>query len=419
MTVLLKDIFNEASKNIKFDLKLAKKIHDYVAGLMNRNEDHVMFFGSNLTGPYPLRYKTGDRNEWFVDIKDIDEFEIKRRIREETIIDESWERATDAYNMDCLYTVHRWLNSNLGERDKRKAIHDTLMALNIKLMGSIMARYFPYCCDEATALEVYARLSKKFHIKRFGNWRGVLENRSDDVTAVTSKWLPVLKNFDDDAEIAQCISDIQGRLRSMIKYIWDVLEKVRLDQQKFNKTSMSIDAGGEKVIQELNRSSDKYKDYIANSVLDEATFIKPELLCIVDAEMKTMPVKLLQDCLRFMVKLANSENEGKMKVNNVTVSAADLNKLLNDVIEHAINTIRDDRSAGRNMHDLSWILRKEKLLITAPKTTNDLVFNMRDLTDGIVRASAKTKNATIIATLKTGICIYIVARTFAMKHYEN
>lgn len=406
MAILLKDIFNEASKNIKFDQKLAKIIHNYVAGLMNRNEDHVLFFGSNLTGPYPLRFKTGDKNEWFVDIKDIDEFEIKKRIREETIIDESWERATDPFNMDCLYTVHRFLNSNLSERDKHKAIHDTFMALNIKLMGSIMARYFPYSCDEATALEVYARLSKKFHIKKYGNWRGVLEHRSDDIASTTSKWLPVLKDFTDDAEIAQCISDIQGRLRSMIKYIWDVLEKVKLDQQKFNKTSMSIDAGGEKVLQELKRDADSFKDYAQKVVLDEHTFIKPELVCIVDAEMKTMPVKLLNDCLKHICVLANNDDR-------------DLQDLINDTIEHAINSIRDDRSSGRNMHDLSWILHKEKLLITAPKTTNDLVFSMRDKTESIVRKAAKTKNATIIATLKTGICLYIIGRTFAMKHYAH
>ncbi len=416
MAILLKDIFNEASKNIKFDQKLAKQIHNYVAGLMNRNQDHVMFFGSNLTGPYPLRFKTGDKNEWFVDIKDLDEFALKKRIKEETIIDESWERATDPFNMDCLYTVHRWLNSNLSTREQERAIHDTFMALNIKLMGSIMARYFPYSCDEATALEVYARLSKKFHIKRFGNWRAVLENRSDDIASASSKWLPVLKAFNDDAEIAQCISDIQGRLRSMIKYIWDVLEKVKLDQQKFNKTSMSIDAGGEKVLQELKRDADRYKDYAQEVVLDQNTFIKPELVTIIDAEMRTMPPKLLVDCLKYITDLANKDH---IRVNNITVTAADLEKLINDVIEHTVNTIRDDRSAGRNLNDLSWILRKEKLLITAPKTTSDLVFNMREITERIVRSAAKTKNATIIATLKTGICLYIVARAFSMLHYSH
>jgi hypothetical protein len=405
MAVLLKEIFNEASKHIKFDQKLAKKIHTYVAGLMNRNEDHVMFFGSNLTGLYPLRFKTGDRNEWFVDIKDIDGFAIKKRVREESIIDESWERATDVFNLDTLYTVHRFLNAPLSEREKQKAIHDTLMALNIKLMGSIMARYFPYPCDEAVALEVYSRLSKKFHIKKYGNWRGVLENRADDIVSVGSKWLPVLKDFNDDAELAQCISDIQGRLRSMIKYIWDVLEKVKLDQAKFNRTSMSIDAGGEKVLQELKRDSDSYKDYAHKVVLDEHTFIKPELVTIIDAEMKTMPVKLMVDCLKHMCLLAN--NDDKL-----------LDQLLDDIIEHAINTIRDDRSAGRNMHDLSWILRKEKLLITAPKTTSELVFSMRDKTEVIVRKAAKTKNATIIAAIKTGICLYVIGRTFAMKHYD-
>lgn len=405
MSVSLKQIFDEASTHIVYDPRLAKDIEKYVGGLMNRNEAHVHFFGSNLTGVYPLRFKTADRNEWFVDIMDVDEFEVTRRVVKESSLPESWVRATDAFNLDCLYTIHRFLNSDLGENQKRVAIESVGMALNIKLLGSIMAAYFKYDVDERVAQEVYARLSRKFYIKRFGNWRLVLEHRSADICAPTSKWLPVLKAFTNDEQIAQCISDIQGRLRSMIKYIWDIFAKVRADEAKFNRTSMSIETGGEKVLQDLKRDPDIYKRYAIKCALDSRVFIKPELVTIVDAEMKTMPVKLLHDVLDAVVLDVN-------KVNSRT------EKLIENVIEFTVDLLQTDRSSAKYVSDLAWLLNKVKLHVTAAKSKDSVVLDIRQESEALVKRVAKTKNPTWIASLKTGLVLYIVARAFSMKKYS-
>src|SRR5690606_23779206 len=153
MATPLKQIFDEASKHVKCDLPLARRTQKYVGDLMNRNEDHVLFFGSNLTGVYDLRFKTSDRNEWFIDIKDMDEFEVRKRVLAESVLDPNWVRANDVFNLDCLYTVHRYLNSSLSPSQQKTAIEAVFMALNIKLLGSIMAAYFKFKCDERIAQE--------------------------------------------------------------------------------------------------------------------------------------------------------------------------------------------------------------------------------------------------------------------------
>lgn len=406
MSTPIKQIFDEASRSVRFDASLSRSIQKYVGDLMNRNEDHVLFFGSNLTGVYDLRFKTSDRNEWFIDIKDLDEFDIRKRVLSESVLDPNWVRANDVFNLDCLYTVHRFLNSSLNDREKEKAINATFMALNIKLLGSIMAAYFKYKCDERVAQETYARLSRKFYIKKFGSWRGVLEKRSGDIVAPESKWLPILKDFTDDEQLAQCISDIQGRLRSMIKYVWDVFSKVREDDAKFNHTSSTFEMEGEKVIQALKRDADKYLRYGHEIVLDRNTFIKPEILKVVDAEMRTLSQKLLLDALEHFVVQANS---GKK----------DIEGFITDTIQHAINTINDDRTAARHLSDISWLLNKEKLLFMASKTNDPLVFSARKTAERIVREACKTKNNTMIAALKTGLIIYLIGRTFTMQHYSR
>lgn len=372
MSTPLKQIFDEASTSIKFDQNLSRKIQKYVGDLMNRNEEHVMFFGSNLTGVYDLRFKTSDRNEWFLDIKDLDEFAIRKRVLAESILDPNWVRANDVFNLDTLYTVHRFLNSGMSEVQAYKAIEATMMALNIKLMGSIMAAYFPYKVDDRIAQETYARLSRKFYIKKFGNWRKVLEKRSHDIASMDSKWLPILKDFTDDEQIAQCISDIQGRLRSMIKYVWEVLDQVRADDAKFHHSSTTFEVEGEKVIQALKRDADRYLRYSQDIVLSRNSFIKPELVVVVDAEMRTLSQKLLIDALEHLVALANR-------------GRPEIEKLLNGVTQHAINTIQDDRTAARHLTDISWLLRKEKLLFMASKTNDPLVFEARTIAEKIVR----------------------------------
>lgn len=413
MARTIKSIFDDVEKDVKFDAKLAKRIERYVNDLMNRNEDHVKMLGSCLTGVYPLRFKTSDKNEWFIDIKDIDEFDLQKKIialarEKDSGIMESWVRATDAFNLDCLYTMHRFLNSNLPDKVKKKAVHDTAMALNLKLLGSIMANYFKYDVDELVAQEVYSRLSRKFFIKRFGHWRGVLEHRSMDIVDErATSWLKVLTEFTDNTEIAQCISDVQGRLRSMIKYIWEVFDKVRQDEAKFNKTSMSIVTGGEKILAELSRDTDKYKNYALTTAMDENSFIKPELITLIGAEMPTMPVKLLTDCLVHTVEEMNSRNNAKAE------------NLISNCVEHTVQMIQGDRTAKVNLNDLSWILNKSRLLITAPKTSNQIVFEMRETAEKFVRASAHTRNNTLIMSLRTGLILYIIARTFSMHHYSK
>lgn len=420
MANLIKDILDDVSRDIKFDETLAKRISRYKGDLMNRNEPTVMFFGSNLTGVYPLRFKTSDRNEWFIDIKDIDEFEIDRRVlllarEKDSGIEESWVRATDAFNLDTLYTIHRFMNSGLPDNKVKKAIEDIAMVLNIKLLGSIMAIYFKHDVDERIAQEVYARLSRKFYIKKFGNWRKVLEHRAEDICSPHSKWYTVLKDFNNNGDIAQCISDIQGRLRSMIKFIWKVLDEVRQDDAKFNRTSMSIETGGEKIIQDLKRDPDIYKRYINKMVLDKASFVKPELMSIVVAEMRTMPEKLLYDVLDHVSLKSNTVS---IKHRQGEVQSGDIETLLNNCVEFTTLAIAEDRSSARYISDLAWLLNKVRLLVTAAKTKDPLVFAIRETTEKLVRESAKTKNPTIIATLKTGLTLYIVARAFTMRNYS-
>ena len=191
----------------------------------------------------------------------------------------------------------------------------------------------------------------------------------------------------------------------MIKYIWEMFAKVRADEAKFNRTSMSIETGGEKVLQDLKRDPDIYKRYVIKCALDSRLLIKAEVVTILDSEMCTMNVKLLYYVLDAVVVDVN-------KVNSKT------EKLMEDVIEYTTDLLQMDRASAKYVSDLAWLLNKVKLHVTAAKSKDNLVLDIRQEAETIVKRVAKTKNPTWVASLKTGLILYIVARAFSMKKYS-
>mgnify|MGYP003601520135 FL=1 len=45
-----KQILEKYTKDVKINEQLAKQLHTFSNKFVNKNEDHIAFFGSNLTG---------------------------------------------------------------------------------------------------------------------------------------------------------------------------------------------------------------------------------------------------------------------------------------------------------------------------------------------------------------------------------
>ena len=69
----VKTIFDTECSHLKFDKKLGALIARYVLDFINKNSDHMTFFGGNLTGVQIVRFTDEDRNRWFTDILGTDE----------------------------------------------------------------------------------------------------------------------------------------------------------------------------------------------------------------------------------------------------------------------------------------------------------------------------------------------------------
>ncbi len=243
-----KSIMDHYYKHLSIDQNLHKKTHKFEQGFVYRNEEHINFFGSNLTGVYAVRFKTSDRNDVLIDIFDVEESEIRKEVIKLDAVGETWVRGTDVLNLSCLYLTHRALkNDKLSIKQRHDLAKSLLMIMHFKLIGSLMSRYFPHPVDPRLAQMTYAAMSKKFSIKQCGSWYKVLEARCEDILSTSSIHKRTLDRFDDDGAIQNMITDIQGRLKNMLKKIWGLFEEVRSKDNKLMTVTGTIDLDGKTV----------------------------------------------------------------------------------------------------------------------------------------------------------------------------
>lgn len=404
----IKAIFDGRLAHLTIDKHFFGRVKRYVEEFKHRSDEHINFFGSNLTGTYPVRFKTTDRHEWLIDILDVDELETRREVIALPSVKESWVRGTDVMNLSCLYLVHRIMtNKSLGNNEKYQGAKDVLLALHFKLIGSLMAHYFKFPADERLAQTTYARLSKKYSIKQYGSWYRVLEARCDDILSSRSIHARTIERFNDDAAIQNMITDVQGRLKAMIKNIWEVFNKVRTEDSKLMSTSGTIELEGKMVMRDLVRKDTPYLRYIAEIAPDEVRFVKRQLVEVIGTVMPTMPEDFLVDTLRKISERARKSDKIVLELNQ-------------EVLLHAFDYFTRNRGAANQLSgDLGSMLVKFRALYMASRSKEPRLLKMREDAEKIVRESIKSRDNTVTAAVRTGLLLYILLRSFTMHYYES
>lgn len=400
----IKTIFDAACAHHKFDSALVKAVHNYAQTWLNKSDDHIHFFGGNLLGVHPIRYTSSDRNDWLDELLGIDEGEVRKQVISLPTINEEWRRATDVVNISCLYLTHRAYNSSLPTDQKEQLMIDSLMIMQFKLLSSLIAHFFRYPADEKTALATYAALSKKFAIKQCGNWYNVLLERSKDIISKESIHLQTIIKFNDDAAIVYMITDIQGRLRNMIKNLWNVFDMVRTQDAKILTTGGTIELDGKVVVRDVGRYFTPYSRYLQEIVHDETVFIKMELVEVIASTQYTMPMELLTQTLKYVVEASKS--------NDKVVA-----ECLNETLLHAFDFLHRDRRAQEAMSDLGALITKLQAIYKASRSSDPALIKMRELGEKIVKKAIASKSDSTIASVRTGMFLYIVLRTMAKGHY--
>jgi hypothetical protein len=375
---------------------------------MNRNEDHLNFFSGNLLGVYPIRFVTSDRIRWYEEVLEVDEHVIKEGIKKVAYLDPEWVRANDGINLSTIWLMYQIHSAKtISTKEREQCLIDIVLYLQYKFLSSIMAHYFPYPADQAVAMATYEALSRKFEIKQFGSWQGLLEHRSELITNSTSIHHTTYTTLRDDSAIVYMISDIQQRLREIVKKYRAIFQKIKDENLRIVSTSTTFEIDGERELIERGRDYTDYTRYLKDIIGDVPTFIRKELVDIIADAMHTMSIDHLYQVLRYC-----SNNSG-------TRGDSNIEKLIEETLLHAYQYLTDNNGVMANPSDLAGLISKFKNLYAASRMSNPQLIRMRDLGDKIVKKGVISRNTAALASVRTGLQLYLILRAFSRKHYQG
>lgn len=400
----IKKIMQEEMQHIRIDNKLAKDIGYYLKGFINRNEEHVNFFGGNLTGVNKITFSSEDRNFWLVDLLNLDDKVVKNRVRQLDHIGDNWVRGTDTVNLGILYLIHLLHHSKLDEKTKREAILNCLVVIQIKFLSSLLHGYFSYPCSEALALAVYEELSRKFYIKKYGTWLAILEARANDIYTKGEIHYKTIETFESDEDIQYFITDTQTRIKSMILNIFEVTMRLKDKGVGMNKSNMLVVQFGKIEVRDIERHFDEYLTYLNNTMQEPRAFIKAELIEIITDSITTMPGKLLNDCLLVMSTLAQNDDRK-------------LQEHTRETLIYLFDFLKKNKRDVEDLSNLGNLILQLKAVFTASKTNSSTVIKLRDYFDSLVKKNIKNKNPATISGIRTGIVLYLMIRALTKHHY--
>lgn len=401
----IKEIMASNTQHWVLNKRLADKLANFVKAFINANEDHVGFFGSNLTGVHVVRFTTKDRMTLVDDILDIDDLTIQEQVKSLPHIGDTWVRGTDGLNLALLYLVHLLeVDTKLSSKMRYDMQVNALLILQYKFLSSTLTAYFKYPVSSAVALSVYQSLSGKYLIKKHGTWQALLLARCHAILVKEDTHRKTIKMFDPDDKVQYMITDIQGRLKALIINIYSVTMDVKSREDAIGTSSTMIELDGELTVRDITRKQTDYLNYIRTVAKDQRDFVKMDLVEVIDATITTLPKKLFVDALfGFSKACASNNNDAKV--------------LIEEVVIYSFKYFAENKDIISDTRDYGKLIKTMKDLYTAGKSSTPSVLKSRKLADKINKKSVKTTNEVTTSALRVGLILYILLRTLTRDHF--
>lgn len=409
----LKQVFDEQFQNVTFDRDMCIRIIRFSNSFMTRNDDHANFFGGVTMGVHPIRFLERDREQWYEDVLDIDETLLETAFRKVTAINHTFNVMGDVFNYTPIYLTHYIMYriksaSNIPQNIRRDACVHAFMVLHYRFLTSLLVPRFRYPADPEIAQATYARLSGRFDIRKYGSWRKLLLARSEDLVGPNSIYRSAIREFAPDQMLIRTVTDTQGRLRELVKKIYQLYIETKEQGQRIRTVSATgLSTDGEMILYDRHSDYATYVRYIREVVGNERTFVRDELIGVISSVMKTMPPELLKQSLSY---LSTHHGDPKKKY---------LDELLQETLIYVFNYLQSNRILLSRGGDLPNIIAKLRALLMASRSTDTTVIRLRNDAEKLVSNSVRTKNASVVASVRTGVLLYIALRALTRNYYSQ
>lgn len=407
----LKEIFDEYC-HVSIDKKFLERITKWRNKFYSKNSEHVGFFSSASFGLYIPKWTSEEDDEWLTEIIGIDEEEVADYVYELPSINKDFQVSSNILSISFIYLMHKaTVNKSLSTVDNDK-VRKTLMEILVaRYMTSIMYKYFYRGkTSPEVSTEVFERLSKRFDLKVAGNWKNWIEMKAEgfvlgDEQRQDAKYAKqeVFQRFEDELVVRK-LNSIKSQLNKAAIEINSVFRQVLEDQDKIaSKSALSMSVDG-LYLADLVRDQTKYLHYQDAIFIDKNTFIKEDLLAVIEQSMPTISSNIFRGALEWIL---DNQMESKYKRKIMEVR--------HDILIYAIQLIKDENLHTNDLVQVGYRLRQN---ILSGKNNDRTVLKVRKMIDEFIVKFRPQSKGKLVSLERSAIMIYIVLRTLAMNYYK-
>lgn len=399
------DAFSEAADNVVGDERLAKRIINFAHYLRTKNSDHINWFGGNLLGVDRIKFLTVDNDRWFDEVLQVDEAYLRDCVSSVPSINEDWVVSSDVFNLSTVWVLHRLVTASTQSKLIKQAQIEVGVILQFKYYTSIWYNFFDRSpVDKAAAEATYQSLSLKFRLRQLGSWGALLEYQAERLVDPHGTRARTLRTFSEDKDVLVIVTDINTRCRAVVKDMYAPLDAVRSGNTRINTTgSTMITVDGDKIIKDTNNFYNTASFYLKDAASNPTNFVRADLLQLVMDLMPTANETAVVECLQAM---ANAP-EGKAR--------NEVNWILDTTLQHAFEYIASNRI---KTSDAGQILTKMRAIYTAPKTTGEVLVELRSVVEKFAKKNCFLNSSSAIASVRTALLLYILVRCLAYNIYK-
>ncbi|BAS04814.1 hypothetical protein [Ralstonia phage RSF1] len=411
----IKKVMDAEFDHLPIDKRLLDRILKYEKDFINKNEDHITFFGGHLMGVQIVRFDPRDRAYWFDEVLEINEQALQEPLYalrdphrpKEPLIDPDFNVRSDIMNITCAYLVHRFLTANNLPHDKQREGAEAVVRIMLyKFLTSLLWNYFKYPANPAVAEATYNALSLKFGLKKNGNWKKYLDERAHVTVEPGAIHYKNLVSMKDDEDFLYFIGDTQGRIRGTVKSIYAIFDRMNKAGIKIVSASSVMEYDGEMILKDKSRTYQTEIRYIADVIGDRGSFIKPELLKIIEKSVPTANPDMLLKTLQWM-----SDNAGYGKDDIV-------NQLTTKTVIYSFNYLAQNPSLIKGKRDISGVLFRLRGSFMASRSSDEDLMQLREMAELIAGYATGSKNDTVKKSIRTAVLLYIIGRIMAKDYYS-
>lgn len=400
--ITLDMVFSKHLGDVKFDKNLIKRIYTFHVWYLNKNQQHLAFFGSNLLGVHIVRFTDSDIIKFHREVLGIDFDALERDIRKVTTIIHEFKISGDVFNLTLMYMIHRCLTSTyLNEGQRQRGAYDTALVFFYRCIAAIQSDYFHFPADPKIAQAAYAELDLKFLIKKLGSWYKVMDYRAKALTDKDTKWYQDFIIYNDDQRTVEIINDAQGSIRSMYKYYYRVFDTVHKSGLSIKTTaSTMMDVEGVEKVREKVLSVERYITFIRNIIIDPQTFVRSDVVDVILSINTNTSVRTLTNVLNWM-----SENYSDVKWH------AMIDDYITQIITYSFHLLQDTGGSDK-VRDYPTLLINLKNLYLSTRSTDPELIKIRNLGEKLIKASMKGSfvNRSLMTSTRTSTILYITFR---------